>query len=231
MRTPEASFTSPHPQHTQTDGRCCRRVWGGEVGRVFRFPWDSEWCVCYQHSPAPWAVGISLPRPPPPKPNTPSPPPPQPLQSPWAKAMFRDAEFCLQSNLSSTLHFTLPAWLWPWAPSSLVRRALYGKFPFRRGRQCAPGGDRSQSPERASHPLPSAQKAHPQPPRSGEQEGGQAGPEPDAGSVSGPPATPRAERSPPGTSEPCGSRTWPYLQTPGDGRGLQARHRMRPRPG
>lgn len=81
------------------------------------------------------------------------------------------------------------------------------------------------------HPLPSAQKAHPQPPRSGEQEGGQAGPEPDAGSVSGPPATPRAERSPPGTSEPCGSRTWPYLQTPGDGRGLQARHRMSPRPG
>lgn len=39
---------------------------------------------------------------------------------------------------------------------------------------------------------------------------------------SGPPATPRAERSPPGTNEPCGSRAPPYLQTPGKSWGLQS---------
>lgn len=33
----------------------------------------------------------------------------------------------------------------------------------------------------------------------------------------GPLTTPRARRSPPETSEPCASRTWPYLQALGKG--------------
>lgn len=48
--------------------------------------------------------------------------------------------------------------------SPLVRRAFYGKFPFRRGRRRRTRGDRSQSPEGTSPPPPpGVQKPTPSP--------------------------------------------------------------------
>ena len=130
------------------------------------------------------------------------------------------------------MHSALPARIRLWAPFSLVRRALYGKFPFRRGRRRAPGVTVSQSPEespRHHHPVspppppyPASEAHAPQPYAAGRRREGRKD------TRSRPRLPPRPRPLPaPGTArrEPMnrvGVRAWQSLQTPEKGWGLRS---------
>ena len=123
------------------------------------------------------------------------------------------------------MHSALPARIRLWAPFSLVRRALYGKFPFRRGRRRAPGVTVSQSPEespRHHHPTQLQKHTPPSPTQRGAEGRGGRTPAPDPGSPPRPrplPAPGTARREP---MNRVGARAWPSLQTPEKGWGLRS---------
>lgn len=122
----------------------------------------------------------------------------------------KNIEFCLQSNISEELSLLCislgrvdPAW----GPLFTGAQSTVREIPLpQREAAIAPGGG-AQSPEgaspRAPH-LPAPRLKHPpRPPHSGERERGEEGHTPAPAPA---PTTPRVERSPPGASEPCGSR-------------------------
>lgn len=97
-----------------------------------------------------------------------------------------------------------------------------GNSPSGEGGGGAPGVTVHKAQKEPPHLPHPGFKSPPPAPRSGAPEGEEEGRRLRALVPVPPPiATPRAWRSPPGTNEPCGSRAWPYLQTPEKGWGLQ----------
>lgn len=187
---PEVSLTSPNPSHgTRWE------MFGGESGGggedLLRLPQVSEWGICYQHNPSPWDPGHFLIWTSPSQPkSTPLPPPQSSQFSGHTTWSFVYSLICPNHCLYSALRWA--AWIWLRAPSPPVRRVLYEKFPFRRGRQRVPARTvHAPSPEGACLPTSSAPFQNPNArlPAAGSTSGARRGP----------------GRSPPGARGPSGA--------------------------